>query len=311
MQSPVSRASNSCRCRLCGSTNISHILVVDSINILKCGDCGFIFPASLSSDQELQDHYDKGYEDERFVRGQRVNSLINFRILTKRLRDLEGLRILDVGGGYGFLAKMLNSLQDTSCEIVEISSRQRQYAKDVLGLIVYADLQQIRKKYDLIVSFEVLEHIPDPISFMGALAGLLEPGGSLVLGTDNFNSPTVRRMGDLFPKWVPHEHISCFSPSSIQFLFKSVPSLSRPEVYTYLVWELQLASLAKLIKRVLKWNEGRTYPDNASPTQRRYKYYNVRRILSPLIAAFSLSHRLNGEMLILHSRLVNKAVIGD
>lgn len=297
------------RCRICAQNEISKILVVDSFDILKCNNCGFIFPSAISSDLELQDHYDSGYGDERFLCGQRVNALINVRILSKVLGKLEDLLILDVGGGYGFLAELLNSFCGTTCESVEISSRQRQYATDVLGLKVYADMREANKKYDLVISFEVLEHIPDPSLFLASLAGVLKPGGSLVLGTDNFNSPTVRRMGDLFPKWAPNEHISCFSPSSIQRLFKSVPCLSQPKVQTYLVWELRLASFARAITKLFKRAQSKAHSTTTCVMQRRYKFYNARRLLSPVVASLSLSARLNGEMMILHSRLVNRVGI--
>jgi 2-polyprenyl-6-hydroxyphenyl methylase/3-demethylubiquinone-9 3-methyltransferase len=32
---------------------------------------------------------------------------------------------------------------------------------------------------------EVIEHVPDPAAFIGVLAGLLEPGGTMVLSTLN------------------------------------------------------------------------------------------------------------------------------
>jgi SAM-dependent methyltransferase len=304
-------ASSSCECRICGGAEYKLLFPVQDVNILECMQCGFRFPDQMPSSEDLQAHYDEGYGEARFIHGQKVNARINRLVLGRLLGDLSNLKILDVGAGYGFLAHHLNQIRNSTCEAVEISQSQRAHARDVLSLKTYGDLSEIHGQYDLIVSFEVLEHIPDPLPFLVSLSTLLKPSGSLILATDHFSSPTVMCMGSSFPKWVPHEHISCFSPACVRRLFSRMPSMDLVSLQTYASWELRLASSLFSVKQRLFANKpkdavmlNRSHPkstDNCGRA-RSYKFYRSRLIMSPLLAMATLSPNTSGEMMIIHAR---------
>jgi SAM-dependent methyltransferase len=299
-------------CRVCGHSQAKYLFQVDAHNLLECVNCGFRFPDFIPPPQLLGAHYDSEYRDERFVRGQRVNASINQRILAKTIGNLRFSNVLDVGAGYGFFASALNQMFSVTCEAVEISGVQRTFAQEVLGLTVYSDLESISKTYDLVTCFEVIEHVPDPPVFLAALSRLLNPSGILVLGTDNFDSPTVHSMEMAFPKWVPHEHISCFTPTSIQWLFSGEPTLSLLSLRTYCSWELRLSSFLHASNRFFPNRDCRkknlliepqinTTSSSSSAPQRAYKLYKVRKLLTPIFASQTLSSSLEGEMMIIHA----------
>jgi SAM-dependent methyltransferase len=301
-------------CRICGSAEHRCLFPVEDVNILECLQCGFRFPDQMPSSENLQVHYDEGYREPRFMHGQRVNARINRLVLKRLLGDLSNLKILDVGAGYGFLAHQLSQIKNSTCEAVEISQAQRMHARDVLGLRTFEDLNEVPGQYDLIVSFEVLEHISDPLPFLVDLSKLLKPFGSLILATDHFSSPTVLRMRSSFPKWVPHEHISCFSPASVCRLFDRLPSIDLVSLQTYASWELRLASrLFKIRQRFFANQSGESKcrelqhgihlnSREKCGRERSYRFYRSRLILSPLLAVATLSPSTSGEMMIIHAR---------
>lgn len=61
-------------------------------------------------------------------------------------------------------------------------------------------------RFDLVTAFQVLEHVPDPVSFLREAAALARPGGGVVIGVPNEDG--VERICPWDPhQWPPH-HVS-------------------------------------------------------------------------------------------------------
>lgn len=91
--------------------------------------------------------------------------------------NLEGLRVLDVGSGNGYLTYLL-----------------RQHGADVLGV----NFQQMsaynisslgESTFDLVTIFDVIEHLGDHNTFFREVRRVLKPSGHLAISTDAHDSP--------------------------------------------------------------------------------------------------------------------------
>ena len=71
-------------------------------------------------------------------------------------------------------------------------------------------------------AFEVIEHTLNPVEFIREMTQYVKPGGRLLIMTDNFCSRRAQSLGAGFPKWIPHVHISHFSPVTLKSAIEKV-----------------------------------------------------------------------------------------
>ncbi|WP_420346479.1 bifunctional 2-polyprenyl-6-hydroxyphenol methylase/3-demethylubiquinol 3-O-methyltransferase UbiG [Pelagibius sp.] len=108
-------------------------------------------------------------------------------------RPLEGLRILDVGCGGGLLSEPMARLGAavTGLDAAEKNIRiARLHAAESRLEIDYRhgsveDLAAAGAAFDAVLNMEVVEHVADVGSFLGASAAVVRPGGIMVVATLN------------------------------------------------------------------------------------------------------------------------------
>jgi len=107
---------------------------------------------------------------------------------------LRGAQVLDVGCGGGLLSEALArqgaqvTAIDLAPDLVRIAKLHRlESGVDVEYRLVSAEALAAEQpgRYDAITCMEMLEHVPDPASVLGACANLLKPGGRLIVSTLN------------------------------------------------------------------------------------------------------------------------------
>lgn len=98
----------------------------------------------------------------------------------------QGVRVLDLGCGSGYGAAWLADVSRLVVGVDRISpdsaSRHRnvRYVRADLGALPLA-----RESFDLIVSFQVIEHLHDPGDYLDAIARMLKSAGTALITTPN------------------------------------------------------------------------------------------------------------------------------
>ena len=109
--------------------------------------------------------------------------------------EIRGLEVLDVGCGGGLLAESLARLGaevtaiDPAEENIAVATKHSKGDTATDGInyehTSVEEMVETGKKFDVVCSLEVIEHVDHPLSFIESCAECLKPGGSLFLSTLN------------------------------------------------------------------------------------------------------------------------------
>lgn len=127
-------------------------------------------------------------------------------------------KVLDYGCGSGYGSHLLSGTAasvtgvDISKEAVDFAAQE--YKAPNLGFKTIAELGN--EKFDVITSFQVIEHVPDDKKYASALKQLLNPGGILIISTPDkkhrlFNY--IQQPWNIF-------HLKEYTPQSLERLLK-------------------------------------------------------------------------------------------
>jgi 2-polyprenyl-6-hydroxyphenyl methylase/3-demethylubiquinone-9 3-methyltransferase len=129
-----------------------------------------------------------------------------------------GLRLLDVGCGAGIAAEALARLGFDVLGLdaapapiaAAVAHAKGQAGEGRLALSyrvgVAEDLLAEGATFPVVTALEVVEHVPDPAAFLRVLAGLLAPGGLLVLSTLNRTAASfvaAKLVAEYALRWLP------------------------------------------------------------------------------------------------------------
>ncbi|GEM_PF-340603 len=214
-------AAQDTSCPLCGKTDsqvrfrgVTDYLTGEDFEVRRCASCGvgYTWPQPPS----LNRFYPRQYRQYGGTT-QRILKFLYDRRVRDWVRDLgpSGLA-LEVGCGAGW---MLGALSQQGWKTVGIErSVLSAVAARTTGIPVFVgDLDGLKPdpSFDLIILFQVLEHLQDPLGTLQQVAKLLKPGGSVVLAVPNLEGWQARVAGrSWFHLDVPR-HLYHFSKRSL------------------------------------------------------------------------------------------------
>ncbi len=233
------------KCLLCGSSRLRNIFGGDHF-ITRCSDCSFVFSREIASAEVLQEFYDQyPIADEYFdLTRHRYNSILE---LLEPYR--KSGKILEIGCGEAYFLDEAR-VKKWSTYGTEISVPLLENAKKK-NHTIYKGLDQIPENeygnFDVIISLEVIEHLPDPVMYISKFSKLLRKGGALYMTTPNFNSLSRKILGKNWNNIVFPEHLCYFTSKTMKRLltrydfaekFTKTEGISPSRfAYTFLKWK--------------------------------------------------------------------------
>ncbi|HEX2908716.1 MAG TPA: class I SAM-dependent methyltransferase [Phototrophicaceae bacterium] len=209
-------------CLVCGSAQLAILypqaedyLTGDGFQVWQCQHCGtgFTFPQKA----DLSRYYPSRYRQYTpFI----VNILKGLyrRKVHLWIRDFTAPgRVFEMGCGSGF---MLDTLRQAGWQVVgsERSPEALTYARQTLGLNVFVGAPNALSGavFDLVILFQVLEHLHNPVETLAQIRRLLKPGGKVVIGVPNLHSWQAAFGRDRWFHLDVPRHLFHFSPDALR-----------------------------------------------------------------------------------------------
>ncbi len=133
--------------------------------------------------------------------------------------------ILEVGAGFGTFCGEVKK-RDVFTRVVaveptpDLAKTCRDKGLEVLEVPVESIQLEAAELFDVVASFEVIEHLFAPIDFVGHMTRLLRPGGIIMLTCPNGQGFDIETLGTT-SNTVDHEHLNYFNPKSLAQLLTS------------------------------------------------------------------------------------------
>jgi len=137
-----------------------------------------------------------------------------------------GLRVADIACGAGYGSQILAEAGAVSVFGADVSESAVAHCKDryrnARVTYVVADAQHLSgiadHAFDMVVSFETIEHLPDVTAYLGEIARILKPGGKYLVSTpdrrvSSVMHPFTRRPSNKYHvrEWVGREFLDLLS----------------------------------------------------------------------------------------------------
>lgn len=218
------------KCLLCNSTKLKKLDKYAKDHLVKCRSCGFVFCEPIPTDEELTTFYNR-YPYILDI------SPISFKRYGEILDRMEPFRktnnLLDIGCGSGHFLEVAKArgwnvwgTEFTDKAIAISEGKGITFHKGRLDAANYEP-----ELFDVVTSFEVIEHINNPKEDMTEVKKILRKGGLFYVTTPNFNSVSRLMLGAKWNCIIYPEHLSYYTSKTLRRFLKS-QGFIRKEIQT-------------------------------------------------------------------------------
>ncbi|MGK4569273.1 class I SAM-dependent methyltransferase [Flavobacterium sp. 3HN19-14] len=223
-------------CKVCsGNTQ----LINQKYNLLQCGKCRLIFCGTIYSQQEFIEVYDALYNRENAIYSNHSkveyqmlleNKKIKIgynrsRLISKNVLNGKCRSVLEIGSGIGLIGCYLvaydKKINYLGIEIDKESyEKSRQFNLNTLNGD-FTLMETIDAEFDVVMLWEVFEHLQDLKLFMQLAFKKLSPGGKIILSVPNYNKifNYPDRPKDEIYQDKPPVHLNFLTPENITNIF--------------------------------------------------------------------------------------------
>ncbi|MCB9446972.1 MAG: class I SAM-dependent methyltransferase [Flavobacteriales bacterium] len=207
-------------CTLCGAQALKDLPAFKRHYLCKCSNCGHVFARKIPDQATLISHYD-GYGRDDYLSPLTVQSYHRLLDTFEPFRNTG--KLLDMGCGIGYFLEEAKKRgwevygTEYSTQAVNICASKGIHMKSgAVSKDMFAP-----GMFDVVTSFEVIEHLHNVHDFVSAASLFLRSKGLLYITTPNFNSLLRYALGEKYNVLGYPEHLSYFTRSTLIRLAES------------------------------------------------------------------------------------------
>lgn len=196
-----------------------------NVKMYQCLDCGVLWHEDILKDlgqyyesKEYRDSLEGSSQEEEFYRLHDKETLDKF--LYTGTSIFRRKTVADIGCGCGAFLDFLKGV--ASCVIAVEPSETYRKVMDGKGFLTYpytnAALTDWTERVDVITSFDVIEHVSEPLEFLNDIHKMLVKEGKAIVGTPT-QTPVMRQLlGEIYEKKLlfSTQHLWIFSEKSLR-----------------------------------------------------------------------------------------------
>ena len=222
-------------CSACGSDSYRPVFQKYELSYVVCLQCETMYVSPRPTPELLDDYYSKSENYSywnKYIFPASENTRREKIFMPRARRILEICQrhhvnmgtILEVGSGFGTFCQEIKRLEVFQHVIaVEPTPDLAQSCRNRGLEVIESPIEHVNlddRTIDLIVSFEVIEHLFKPSDFIQKCWSLLPTGGILVLTCPNVKGFDILTLQELSSA-VDSEHLNYFHPHSLSLLLES------------------------------------------------------------------------------------------
>jgi len=228
-------------CPICASRRIcldledvEDYITGEPFGLARCDECGISF--TQPQPPEMDAYYPSLYR--RYTPW--ILTVLRFLYRRRAHRWVESWpapgRVLEIGCGDGL---MLDSLRSIGWEVEGIERTDDvaavARAKGIPVTVGAVDDLPDEPRYDIVILFQVLEHVHDPVALLRACTRRLRPGGRLIVSVPNLGSWQAEVTGSNWMHLEMPRHLVHFTPDTLDATMRRVGM--RVHDVSFVSWE--------------------------------------------------------------------------
>lgn len=219
-------------CPACGSKKYRHAFEKCGLSYAECDCCETVFINPRPTPEILEQYYatSKNYSYWNTYIFPSSEHVRRVKIFQPRVEKILAIckkylvntgTLLEVGAGFGTFCEELTKTRTFQKIFAveptpDLAETCRKKGLEVIQLPI-EKVRLERESVDVVVSFEVIEHLFDPGEFIRSCGSVLSPGGLLVLSCPNVKGFDILVLGRISDS-IDVEHLNYFTPDSLSYL---------------------------------------------------------------------------------------------